>query len=59
MKNVPFFANTADDTHCVQTSFKIMLKFFLPNRDFGWEELDKLSHKTTAKVLGGFQCFWS
>jgi hypothetical protein len=49
MKNVPFFANTADNTHCVQASFKIMLKYFLPKRDFSWEELDKLSHKTAGK----------
>lgn len=49
MKNVPFFANTADDTHCVQASFRIMLKYFLSERDFSWAELDKLSHKTAGK----------
>src|SRR5436190_24154795 len=49
MKQVPFFANTADDTHCVQAAFKMMLKYYLPERDFSWEELDKMSHKVQGK----------
>jgi hypothetical protein len=49
MKPVPFFANTSDDTHCVQASFKIMLKYFLPERDFTFVELDKMSQKRPGK----------
>lgn len=45
MKKVPFFANTADDTHCVQASFRTMLKYCIPQRDFGYDELDKLSQR--------------
>jgi hypothetical protein len=45
MKQVPFFANTPDDTHCVQASFRIMLKYFRPEQDFSFEQLDKMSQK--------------
>jgi len=41
--NVPFFANRKDNTHCVQATLKMVLKYFLPKRDFNWRELDRLS----------------
>lgn len=47
-KQVPFYPNTSDDTHCYQAALKMVLKYFLPNKDFSWEELEKL----TAKVEG-------
>jgi len=43
MKKVPFFANTPDDTHCVQASFRIMLKYFMPDREFSYQRLEKMS----------------
>lgn len=46
--DVPFYSNTPDDTHCFQAALKMVLKFFLPDRDFSWEELDRI----TAKVDG-------
>jgi hypothetical protein len=49
MKKVPFFANTPDDTHCVQASFSIMLKYFLPERDFSYGQLDEMSQKQPGK----------
>ncbi|HVS79251.1 MAG TPA: hypothetical protein VHD84_03125 [Candidatus Saccharimonadales bacterium] len=49
MKKVPFFANTHDDTHCVQAGFRIMLKYFLPERDFSYDQLDKMSQKQAGK----------
>lgn len=49
MKNVPFFANTPDDTHCVQASFRIILKYFLPERDFSYDQLDKMSRYRLGK----------
>lgn len=42
---VPFYSNTPDDTHCVQACYKMVLKYFLPNKDFSWEELDKATAK--------------
>lgn len=49
MKNVPFFSNTDDDTHCVQAVFRMALKYFLPKSDFSWQELDRMSKKQPAK----------
>lgn len=49
MKKVPFFANTPDDTHCVQAGFRIMLKYFLPEREFSYEQLDRMSRKQPGK----------
>lgn len=46
--NVPFYPNTDDDLHCFQAALRMVLKYFLPDREFTWEELDKL----TAKVEG-------
>jgi hypothetical protein len=45
---VPFYANTRDDTHCFQAALRMVLKYFLPDRDFSWEELDAI----TAKKIG-------
>jgi hypothetical protein len=43
MQAVPFFANTPDDTHCFQAVIRGILKYFLPDRKFSWEELDRMS----------------
>ena len=50
MKNydIPFYSNTEDDTHCFQAVIKMVLKFFWPDKEFTWAELDKI----TAKVEG-------
>jgi ABC-type bacteriocin/lantibiotic exporter with double-glycine peptidase domain len=42
---IPFYSNTPDNTHCFQACLKMILKYFLPNRDFSWKELDKMSAK--------------
>lgn len=47
-KDVPFFANTSDDTHCYQAALKMVLKYFQPKKEYSFAELDKL----TAKVEG-------
>ena len=47
-KTVPFYGNTPDDTHCFQAAFRMIFKYFLPDREFSWEELEKMS----AKVEG-------
>lgn len=46
--NVPFYSNTSDDTHCFQAAIKMVLKFFWPEKEFSWEELEKI----TAKAPG-------
>lgn len=45
--NVPFYANP-DSTHCFQAVFRMILKHRWPDKDFGWEALEKI----TAKVDG-------
>jgi hypothetical protein len=46
--DVPFYPNTEDNTHCFQAGLKSVLKYFIPEKDFSWDELDK----ATAKVEG-------
>jgi hypothetical protein len=43
--DMPFFANTGDDTHCFQATLKMVLKYFDEDRDFSWHELDTLTAK--------------
>lgn len=43
--NVPFYSNTPDDTHCFQAALKMILKYFWPDKDFTWEELEKITGK--------------
>lgn len=45
---VPFYSNTSDNTHCYQAALRMVLKFFCPNKEYTWDELDKI----TAKVEG-------
>lgn len=45
IQNIPFFSNTPDDTHCFQAVLKMVLKYFQPDRDYSFEELDKFSDK--------------
>lgn len=39
--DIPFFGNTSDNTHCFQAALKMVLKYFLSNEEFSWEELDR------------------
>ena len=44
-QTIPLFENTPDNTHCFQASLKMILKYFLPERDFSFEELDRITAK--------------
>lgn len=46
METIPFFSNTADNSHCFQAALRMVLKYFEPEKNYSFEELDKL----TAKV---------
>lgn len=50
MKKVPFYANTPDDTHCLQASLKMVLKYFLPDKDYSWKQLEKMTAKAPGKA---------
>jgi len=47
-KEIPFYSNTPDGTHCFQASLKMILKYFFPSEEYSIEKLDKI----TAKVEG-------
>ena len=49
IRNVPFFPNTADNTHCLQAVLKMILKYFEPQKDYSFEELNILSDKAPEK----------
>jgi len=52
MKNlskIPFFANLKDDNHCLQACFKMVLKYYFPNKNYSFKELDKLSKHIKGK----------
>lgn len=48
-REVPFYPNTADNTHCVQAVFRMVLKYFLPSRSYSWKQLDNLTAKQRNK----------
>lgn len=43
--SVPFYENTADDTHCVQACYRMVLKYYWPEEDYSWDQLDKITAK--------------
>ncbi len=43
--DIPFFPNTADRTHCWQACFRMALKYFWPDKDYNYIDLDKISQK--------------
>ncbi len=45
---VPFYGNTEDNTHCFQAAVRMVLKFFKPEEEYSWEELERM----TAKIEG-------
>lgn len=44
-RDVPFCANGPDNLHCVQASYMMILKYFNPDEDYSFEELDALTGK--------------
>lgn len=42
---VPFYANTEHDTHCVQASLKMVLGYFEPEHEYSWGVLEKITAK--------------
>ncbi|MFH1830791.1 MAG: hypothetical protein ABH871_08475 [Pseudomonadota bacterium] len=47
--NIPFFPNTGDGTHCFQAAMKMALAKLLPEREFSYEELDRISLKLPGR----------
>lgn len=43
--DVPFYANSEDDTHCYQAAIASVLKYFQPDKDYTFDQLDEMSAK--------------
>ncbi|MBI4224037.1 MAG: hypothetical protein HY609_03825, partial [Deltaproteobacteria bacterium] len=48
MKNVPFFANLSDGTHCYQAALKMVLTYFT-GKEWSFDALDLLTGKLKDK----------
>ena len=46
---VPFYGNTEDNTHCFQASIRSMAKYFWPEREYTWIELEAITGKEPGK----------
>ncbi len=46
---IPFYPNTGDGTHCFQAALKMALGKLIPEKDFSYEFLDKISNKKPGK----------
>ena len=55
MKLVPFYANTPDGTHCLQAALRSVLKYYTPEKEYTWEELEKMTAKKEGLWTWGFQ----
>lgn len=49
IKNVPFYPNTPDNLHCYQAALKMILKYFLPKKNFAWRQLEKMTAMKKGK----------
>ena len=47
-KEIPYFKQP-DNTHCFQACLKMVLKYFFPEKEFTFEELDKITDKPKDK----------
>ncbi|MEX0918742.1 MAG: hypothetical protein WDZ85_02125 [Candidatus Paceibacterota bacterium] len=46
MLNIPFYKNTKDDTRCLPACWRMVLKYYLPNKNYPYHILDPLiGHK--------------
>lgn len=49
LKNVPFYENTEDNTHCFQAAIRMVLKYFFPDEEYSFDELEVITHKPSGK----------
>lgn len=45
INHVQFFENAADNNSCFQACLKMVLKYYLPNENYSWLELDRVTAK--------------
>lgn len=42
---VPFYGNTSDNKHCYEAVLRMILKFYLPGKEYSWDVLDEMTGK--------------
>lgn len=42
--DIPYYKNP-DNTHCYQATIKMVLKYFMPEKNFSWKDLEELTAK--------------
>ncbi|RJO60020.1 hypothetical protein C4544_06670 [candidate division WS5 bacterium] len=47
-KKIPFYKNP-DNTHCYQAVIKMLTKYYWPNKNYSWTELDEFTAKQKDK----------
>lgn len=48
-ERIPFYGNTPDNTHCNQAGIKMILGYYFPSEEYGWEELEEITGKKPGK----------
>ncbi len=46
---IPFYTNLKDNNHCFQACLKMILKYYFPERNYSFKELDKFSRHSKGK----------
>src|SRR3989344_3420154 len=56
--DVPHYVDdTKDACRCVESSFRMCLKYFLPREEYNWRRLDKFLHKPRKKGAWRFSIY--
>ncbi len=50
MKDIPFYPNLKDNLHCFEACLRSALKYFFPEKDYSWKEIDKITQKQRRKL---------
>lgn len=57
--NVPFYSNTPDSFHCFQAALRMIIAYYLPDKEYTWDELDEVTGHTsdyTWPMVGLIYC---
>jgi hypothetical protein len=58
-RDVPFYSNTPDNFHCFQAALRMVLGYFLPEKQYTWHDLDSVTGHTsdyTWPMVGLIYC---
>lgn len=49
MREIPFYENSKDNVHCFQACLRSVLKYYFPNKDYGFKYLDRMVNYKKGK----------